>query len=124
MAKKKRRTRVPSGIRTKEREILAKLKEADGLLGQYRQAAQAIANDLAVLKSLYVFGRVGGYRGHLGCYEEGADKICLHIQPKFQGKSYRELERRIGSRPMDFEIAWARKANEAGVRFVCIGGHF
>jgi len=127
MTKKKRRYRpggrIP-GQRIVERRILELLRSADGLLGMYKVIAQQAANELARLKSYYVFGKLGGYKGELGCYEEGSDTICLHIQDSFRGKTYIELEKRTGNRNFKFARAWAQKADRAGIRHIHIGGHF
>lgn len=127
MAGKKRRYApkepIP-GQRTIERRIMADLKEADLILGKYKIIAQRAANELAKLKSFYVFGRLGGYRGHLGCFEAGVNTICLHIQNKFMGKSYLEFERKTGNRPIDFVVEWSRRLYEAGIRNLGVDGHF
>ena len=62
-----------------------------------------------------LFGKIGCYRGHLGCFEEGADTICLHIEGKAQGKTYREFEKKAGDRPFDFMMVWTRKLDQAGI---------
>jgi len=61
-------------------EMREKLKHADSLLQEYRDAVKPIAEQLAEEKSQHVFGQPGGYSGDLGCWEDGINAICLHIK--------------------------------------------
>lgn len=105
-------------------EIIAKLKEADALLAKYREIVGPVADELAKKKSIFVFGKEGGYSGDLGCFEAGPNVICLHITPEFRGATYGEYQKAAGDRPYDFEFDWSHKVDAAGIRGIYISGHF
>ena len=62
-----------------DKEIVAAYKQCKQLLDEYKKIAQPLAEELAKRKSMYVFGKPGGYQGDLGCWEAGMDTICLHL---------------------------------------------
>ncbi len=99
------------------------LKQADEKLAGYKVIAQKVAAELAKRKSMYVFGKEGGYRGDLGCWEAGADVICLHIEDEFRGESYKEYQEKSEKKAYDFEGEWVRKVLEANIHNVFISGH-
>lgn len=105
-------------------EILNELKKADLLLSEYKKIAQPIAEELARRKSLFVFGKEGGYRGHLGCQEIGLNSLCLHIEDEFRGKTYEEYQTKAEDRAYDFELEWSRKVHDAGIETVHVTGHY
>ena len=105
-----------------DEELFAKLKEADRLLGEYRKIAEPLALELAKRKSLFVFGKEGAYRGHLGCHEYGIDALCLHIEHEFMGASHDEYQAKAEDRAYDFELEWSRKAMAAGIENVHVTG--
>ena len=105
-------------------EIIAKLKEGQDLLSKYKEVVAPVAEELAKRKSLFVFGKEGGYSGDLGCFESGPNVICLHITPEFQGSTYGEYQKAAGDRPYDFDLEWSKKAVDAGIVGIHIDGHF
>ena len=104
-------------------EIIEKLKEANALLEKYKEVVKPVAIELARLKSLAVYGREGCYLGELGCFESGADCICLHIKDDARGENW-EADRPFHDKAMNFDMEWSRKAHEAGIQNVYISGHF
>lgn len=105
-----------------DEEVLAQLKEADRLLAEYKKIAEPLAKELAKRKSIFVFGKEDGYRGHLGCQESGINTLCLHIQPDFMGEHYSDYRDKAEERPYDFEMEWARKTRDAGIEHLYISG--
>ena len=107
-------------------EILAGLKKADRLLAKYVKLAEPLAKELARKKSLFVFKKPGGYKGHLGCFEAGADTLCLHIEnaEEFLGKTYSQYKKRAENRAYSFEHKWVRRVINHGIKNLGISGHF
>lgn len=62
-----------------DKELVAGMKRCKKLLDEYRRVATPLAKEMAKRKSMFVFGKPDGYRGELGCWEEGVDTICLHL---------------------------------------------
>lgn len=112
--------------RLSDKEVMDRLKECDELLAVYQEKIRPVANELARRKSEYVFKRKGrcGYRGELGCWEEGIDTVCLHIKDRENRKTLSALEDRVGNRPYVFQVKWLRKLAKAGIKNVHVGGHY
>jgi hypothetical protein len=100
-------------------ELLSILKKADDLLGQYKEAVQPAADELARRKSIKVYGKKGAYAGKLGCQESGSDTVCLHLNEPF-----RKNMLRLEDKAITFDLRWFRKAMKAGIKHIHISGFY
>ena len=60
-------------------EIISRLNEADLLLSRYKEL---IAPALAELANRKMKAVGVSYRGEFGCWEEGIDTLCMHIEDR------------------------------------------
>lgn len=111
------------GVVMTEQELLGALIKADVLLAEYERVVKPVAEELARLKSLAIYGKEGCYSGDLGCWEEGINTVCLHIEDHARGQTLEE-DRPFHDKAIDFGFEWSRKAQDAGVRRIHISGHF
>ena len=94
-------------------EMRSRLLEADALLAYYKKLLEPVLSTLAVLKGQATGNR---YSGNFGCWEEGVDTLCIHIEG--------------GNRPFSSDhryYKWEDEMREtlfAGLDNVHIGGHF
>lgn len=104
-----------------DEEIVQALKTADGLLEQYKATLRPVLDALANRKSVYVFGEPDHYRGEFGCFEEGADSLCIHIKDieEIYGLGTEEQGTRQKA-AYRFEDEWREKTS---LKHVYIRGH-
>lgn len=115
-----------------DEEIIEELQTAESFMVQYRAVVERVAHELAKRKSMAVFGVEGGYSGDIGCWEAGADTICLHITDLMSDKhfSYHEgnkhfykSDSKLSDKSHDFEKIWTAKMAEAGITNIWLTGH-
>jgi hypothetical protein len=115
-----------------DEELIEELQNAESFMVQYKAVAERVAFELAKRKSMAVFGVEGGYTGDLGCWEAGADTICLHITDSMSGKHftrpegdkiYYQSNSELSDKSHDFEKVWYEKMQEAGIVSIWLTGH-
>lgn len=106
-----------------EKQIFEGLQKAQMLLVAYEETVKPIAEELARLKSLAVYGKEGCYSGDLGCWSTGINEICLHLKEAARGKSF-EADKVYHEKAVEFEALWTQKTDQAGVRKVYVSGYY
>jgi hypothetical protein len=106
-----------------DEELLASLKKADDLLGQYKEAIKPAAAELARRKSEAVYGKEGGYEGRLGCFEMGDNTLCLHLSDAFRQETFSE-DKKFHDAALNFDHLWFHKAMDAGIKNIHISGFY
>ncbi len=100
----------------KDEEIVEALQKGDRLMAEYKAALQPVLDELANRKSMHVFGEPGHYRGEFGCFEEGAESLCLHIKdleevfPEDPDKRDYQKTQALARKANEFEDEWRQRA--------------
>lgn len=105
-------------------EILAALKRADELLDEYKRVAGPAVKELARQLSLAVGKREGHYDGQFGCYDEGIDTLCLHLDKEAQAHFNKSDDREEYYRKRnEFLGRWRTVGRADGLRHVSLDVH-
>ena len=106
-----------------DQEILRRIEYASKLLQLYAEVIQPAADELARRKSLYVFGEENRYFGHLGCWDEGINTVCLHITDETYEK-VDALRDKVSEKAYEFEQEWRNILYERKVKKISLSGFY
>ena len=93
-----------------EVEILDRFRRAHAALMDYRAIISPVADALAEMQSIDVFGEPGHYQGYLGGYDNGIDSVFLEVCG--EAKISRDPESPI-QKAHAFRDAWREKIGDA-----------
>jgi hypothetical protein len=102
-----------------DEEIIDRIRKADAFLGLYEDVLHPVLEELARQKSLAVYKVEGKYTGELGCYEAGADVICIHLRDGIPLPSFGDPSHGIR---YEWEQQWRDKLTAAGIHRVLLSG--